>query len=73
MRKSFITTLELTIGILIVSLIYYPLYRAFSNDDGRVRSVAREMMEREAVIAGHAEWVADTNGRPQFKWKEAKP
>ena len=26
----------------------------------------------EAVIKGHAEWVADTNGKPQFKWKECK-
>ena len=27
----------------------------------------------EAVIKGHAEWVADANGNPKFKWKEAKP
>ena len=29
-------------------------------------------MQKEAVIKGHAEWVADTNGKPQFKWKECK-
>jgi hypothetical protein len=29
-------------------------------------------MQQEAVAAGHAEWVADTSGKPQFKWKESK-
>jgi hypothetical protein len=29
-------------------------------------------MREEAVFKGHAEWVADTNGKPQFKWKECK-
>jgi hypothetical protein len=29
-------------------------------------------MQKEAVIKGHAEWVADANGKPQFKWKECK-
>jgi hypothetical protein len=28
--------------------------------------------QKEAVLKGHAEWVADTNGTPQFKWKESK-
>ena len=27
---------------------------------------------KEAVLKGHAEWVADANGKPQFKWKECK-
>ena len=26
----------------------------------------------EAIRAGHAEWVADASGKPQFKWKECK-
>jgi len=30
------------------------------------------LMREEAVLKGHAEWVADTSGRPQFKWKESK-
>jgi hypothetical protein len=30
------------------------------------------LMEEVAVLKGHAEWVADTNGKPQFKWKECK-
>jgi len=29
-------------------------------------------VQEEAVLKGHAEWVADTNGKPQFKWKECK-
>lgn len=29
-------------------------------------------MQKEAVLKGHAEWVADTNSKPQFKWKETK-
>jgi hypothetical protein len=31
-----------------------------------------DKVEQEAVLKGHAEWVADTNGKPQFKWKECK-
>ena len=30
-------------------------------------------MKREAVRVGHAEWIIDTSGMPQFKWKESKP
>jgi hypothetical protein len=29
-------------------------------------------MRKEAVIKGHAEWVADANGKAVFKWKECK-
>lgn len=32
----------------------------------------REMMQREAVFAGHAEWIAGTNGEPVFSWKDCK-
>lgn len=35
----------------------------------RLRHVVREMMEREAVFAGHAEWVPGDDGRPVFSWK----
>jgi hypothetical protein len=31
------------------------------------------LVREEAVASGHAEWVADKSGKPQFKWKEAKP
>jgi hypothetical protein len=43
----------------------------FSNLIGFSRGI--ENLQREAILNGHAEWVADTNGKPQFKWKEAKP
>jgi hypothetical protein len=29
-------------------------------------------MQKEAVVKGHAEWVADANGKAVFKWKECK-
>lgn len=32
----------------------------------------RELMEKEAVFAGHAEWIAGTNGEPVFTWKDCK-
>jgi hypothetical protein len=41
-----------------------------SNRIGFVGGI--DKVEQEAVIKGHAEWVADTNGKPQFKWKECK-
>jgi len=31
-----------------------------------------DKVEQEAVIKGHAEWVADQSGKPAFKWKECK-
>lgn len=31
------------------------------------------LKEKEAIRMNAAEWVADKDGRPQFKWKEAKP
>jgi hypothetical protein len=34
--------------------------------------LGKTYMQKEAVIKGHAEWVADTSGKPQFKWKECK-
>lgn len=36
-------------------------------------AVGDDYMQQEAVLKGHAEWVADTNGKPQFKWKEIRP
>ena len=29
--------------------------------------------KKEVVVSHHAEWVADSTGEAQFKWKEAKP
>ena len=31
-----------------------------------------DKVKLEAVQSGHAEWVADKEGKPQFKWKECK-
>ena len=42
-----------------------------SNITGFVRGV--DKVQQEAVIKGHAEWVADADGKAVFKWKEAKP
>jgi hypothetical protein len=41
-----------------------------SNHIGFVGGI--DKVQQEAVIKGHAEWVADANGKPQFKWKECK-
>jgi hypothetical protein len=35
-------------------------------------SAGIDKVEREAVIKGHAEWVTNQSGKPQFKWKECK-
>ena len=43
----------------------------FSNLIGFSRGI--ENLQREAVLKGHAEWVADANGKAVFKWREAKP
>jgi hypothetical protein len=31
-----------------------------------------DKQQQEAVLKGHAEWVSDQSGKPQFKWKECK-
>jgi hypothetical protein len=41
-----------------------------SNLCGEVSGI--DNMKQQAVQAGHAEWVADTSGKAQFKWKECK-
>ena len=53
-----------------VILAVIALCIAVSNSFGKFLGEAR--VREEAVIKGHAEWVADTNGKPQFKWKECK-
>ena len=42
-----------------------------SNRIGFVGGI--DKVQQEAVLKGHAEWVADQSGKPVFKWKEAKP
>jgi hypothetical protein len=54
----------------IVILVIIALSVAASTFFGLVQG--GNLIREEAVIKGHAEWVADTNGKPQFKWKECK-
>jgi hypothetical protein len=51
--------------LLFVVLVTMCLIKGFDN--------GTDQMQQQAVLAGHAEWVADQSGKPQFKWKEAKP
>jgi len=41
-----------------------------SNIFGFIKGIDKQ--QQEAVIKGHAEWVADGNGKAVFKWKECK-
>lgn len=41
-----------------------------SNRIGFVGGI--DKVQQEAVLKGHAEWVADANGKAVFKWKECK-
>jgi len=55
----------------IISIIVSVIIAFFaSNRIGVVGGI--DKVQQEAVLKGHAEWVADTNGKPQFKWKECK-
>ena len=56
---------------LIIAIVVSIILSVFaSNQSGFVRGI--DKVQQEAVIKGHAEWVADANGKPQFKWKECK-
>ena len=55
----------------IISIVFSVIISVLaSNRIGFVGGINK--VEQEAVVKGHAEWVADTNGKPQFKWKECK-
>lgn len=41
-----------------------------SNRIGFVGGI--DKVQQEAILKGHAEWVADANGKAVFKWKECK-
>jgi hypothetical protein len=57
-------TLVIPFTLLFVFLATMCLIKGFDN--------GTDQMQQQAVIAGHAEWVADKSGKPQFKWKECK-
>jgi len=73
-KKTFIDAfISLASLFLVAVLVIFYAYAlgCFKSDDGsRVRRLAREMMQREAVFAGHAEWRCGTNGEPAFHWKD---
>ena len=76
MKKTFIEALT-NVGLLLLVAVLVFLYMyalgCFEMDDnGKIRRLARDMMEREAVIAGHAEWKSGTNGEPVFHWRECR-
>jgi hypothetical protein len=51
----------------IVILAVIALCIAVSGSFGKFLGAAR--VREEAVLKGHAEWVADKDGKPQFKWR----
>jgi len=56
----------LVLPVLLLVLVLSTISKTTGFNDGI------DSMQKEAVLKGHAEWVADTNGKPQFKWKECK-
>jgi hypothetical protein len=37
------------------------------------KSLKEKAIQREAVLSGHAEYVADENGSPKWQWKALSP
>lgn len=68
MHRYFIALTIAWIGVALFSFILGTLAERKHNKQ-EVHRLAREMMEREAVIAGHAEWRPGTNGEPVFHWR----
>jgi hypothetical protein len=56
----------LVLPVLLLVLVLSTISKTRGFNDGI------DNMQKESVLKGHAEWVADTNGKPQFKWKECK-
>ncbi len=59
-------TIWAVLAVVVVVIITSTRYRV----QQRAHRLAREMMQREAVFAGHAEWRCGTNGEPAFHWKD---
>ena len=56
---------------LVTAIVFSVIFSVLaSNRIGFVGGI--DKVQQEAVLKGHAEWVADTSGKPQFKWKECK-
>jgi hypothetical protein len=56
----------LVLPVLLLVLVLSTISKTRGFNDGI------DNMQKEAVLKGHAEWVADTNGKAVFKWKECK-
>lgn len=50
-------------------VICYGTVTSIHYQDQRVRQLARELMEREAVLSGHADWKPGDHGEPVFYWR----
>ena len=51
------------VSMFILSALIFALGSLIGFGDGQ------KSMQKEAVKAGHAVWVADDEGKAQFKWK----
>ena len=58
------------VGLIIPCVILVILACVVSNLCGFTTGINK--MKEQAILEGHAEWVADKEGNAQFKWKEAK-
>jgi hypothetical protein len=58
-------------GLLIIPCVVLVLF-AFTVSNLCGINTGIDKVQQEAVLKGHAEWVADQSGKPVFKWKECK-
>ena len=58
------------VGFIIPCVILVIFACVVSNLCGLTNGI--DKMQETAIRAGHADWVADESGKPQFKWKECK-
>jgi hypothetical protein len=57
-------------AVIIATVVSVVIACLSSNRIGVVGGI--DKVQQEAVLKGHAEWVADANGKAVFKWKECK-
>ena len=57
-------------GFIIPCVILVIFACVVSNLCGHTTGI--DKMKEQAILEGHAEWVADASGKAQFKWKESK-
>lgn len=55
------------VGFIIPCVILVIFACVVSNLCGYTTGI--DKMKEQAILDGHAEWVADASGKPQFKWK----